>query len=154
MAPRQAATTDAVDASAQRRGFDNSLSRRGFRRHHAPVRLADSIRARELAPTAPCLAGTWTPRPEDEALTLERTGCPAAGDGRSCDWWREAIAGLVLGVTGDVAMTATAAAATGARVASTSYHDPQSPLRFAHPRRDARHLGRSRAASPSSTPRA
>ncbi len=133
-APGEAATTDAVDASAQRRGFDNSLRLgEGFRRHHAPVRLADlPFVLEQLAPTAPCLAGTWTPRPEDEALTLERTGCPAAGDGPAvCDWWREAIAGLVLGVTGDVRHDRHCSRGHGgARCVDVFYRDPQSPLRF------------------------
>lgn len=130
----EAASGGAADSTAQRRGFDNSLRLgEGFRRTYAPLRLADlPFVLEQLAPTAPCLDGVWTPLPDQDALLLERPGCAAAGQVPApCDWWREAIAGLVLGVTGDVRHDRHCSRGHGGeRCVDVFYRDPQSPLRF------------------------
>jgi hypothetical protein len=51
---------------------------------------------------SPCLAGRWSRR--DGARVLTRPGCPGAGarlDPFVCDYWREAIDGLVTGTGAD-----------------------------------------------------
>ncbi len=123
---------------AQRALFENSL-RLGasFSRFHATTIELEQLPATldQLAPVdAPCLHGTWSAFPGDPAaLRLERAGCSACVGGPSaCDAWREAIAGLVLGVTrGQVHHARHESVGHGAsRCVDVFYLDPQSPLRF------------------------
>jgi hypothetical protein len=126
----------AAAAAAQRGVFDNS--RRlgdGFRRFHgAELTLAElpMVLAQLAAASATCLRGTWTQAPDEDTLLLERTGCPAgAGGPRSCDWWREAISGLVLGVTGGLRHARHCSVGHGADRCIDVFHvDPQSPRRY------------------------
>lgn len=135
-----AETTSPADeiALARRTLFDNSL-RLGasFSRYHATTLELDQLPAalEQLAPVAaPCLDGAWSAVPGDApALRLERAGCPdCVGGPNACDDWREAIAGLVLGVTGGLVHHARHASQGhgAARCVDVFYVDPQSPLRF------------------------
>lgn len=89
--------------STLRHVFENSLKLgTGFARFfHTEPALEDlpAVLARLMTP---CASGTWTVLQEGEpALRLERAGCPAAAHGSAaCDYWREAISGLVLGMSG------------------------------------------------------
>jgi hypothetical protein len=80
----------------------------------------------------PCLAGRYRPCEGEAAYFIERGGCPAAELGKGvCDWWREAIEGLVLGITGGIFYTRHASAGRGGGVCvGVLYVDPESPLRF------------------------
>lgn len=123
-------------AAAQRRVFDHSLQLgNGFRRFHDVALELDELPAAldQLAAIgAPCLHGTWTRADGDDALLLTRPGCPASADGpNACDWWREAISGLVLGLTGGLRHTRHHSRGHGAdRCVDVFHADPQSPLRF------------------------
>lgn len=50
----------------------------------------------------PCLKGLWEDRPT--AKVLVRAGCPSGSEGgpRVCQYWREAIDGLTVGISDDV----------------------------------------------------
>lgn len=130
------AAPDDATAVALRRVFDNS--RRlgdGFRRFHgAELTLAELplALAQVAATAATCLRGSWTQAPDEDALVLERAGCPAgAGGPRSCDWWREAVSGLVLGVTGGLRHARHCSVGHGADQCIDVFHvDPQSPRRY------------------------
>jgi hypothetical protein len=123
----------------ERRVYDHSL-RLGasFCRFHALTLALEDIPDaldRIAASDAPCLRGTWSSVPGDTTGTsrLERAGCSAGAEGASaCDAWREAIAGLVLGLTGGQVLHARHASQGhgDARCVDVFYLDPQSPLRF------------------------
>lgn len=126
---------------AERALFENSL-RLGasFSRFHATTLALEELPAAlgALAGAAhdetPCLAGTWSQVPGDaSALRLERAGCAAGSDSAStCAGWREAIAGLVLGLTRGLVHHARHASCGhgAARCVDVFYLDSQSPLRF------------------------
>lgn len=119
-----------VDAlEAARVTFDNSLLLgKGFRRHHAQVSFG------ELGPTlaalkSPCLRGEWRPHAREAAWVLERSPC--GGCAAVCDAWREALDGLVLGLSGDGRATRHRSGGHGdASCVDVIYLDPQSRLRF------------------------
>lgn len=93
----------AIDpARAQRAVFDNSLRLgRGYART-----VGREIGLGEIAEllgrlSVPCLTGEWRPSRGEPGAFLERAGCRSPA-GVVCDFWREAISGLVLGVTGGI----------------------------------------------------
>lgn len=117
----------ALDAA--RVTFDNSLLLgKGFRRHHGEVPFAGLGKALEgLA--GPCLRGRWQAHPREAAFVLERRPC--GGCAAVCDTWREALDGLVLGLSGEGRATRHRSGGHGDEVCvDVVYLDPESPLRF------------------------
>ena len=89
-----------------RRAFENSLRLgEGFVRFNrtqiAPERLPEVLG--QLG--SPCLLGRWSEVTDEAGYWLERAPCRAGADPGCCDHWREAIGGLVLGLTGGVRHT-------------------------------------------------
>lgn len=80
----------------------------------------------------PCLARAWIRAAEEPAYVAEHAGCAAPSQHpRACDYWREAIEGLVLGMTGAVRHGRHASRGHGApHCVDVLYVHPQSPLRF------------------------
>ena len=121
---------------AQRRVFENSLRLgQGFARfHHTALTLETLPDALDQVSgvAAPCLRGTWTAVPDEAALRLERPGCPFRDQGpAACDWWREAISGLVLGVAAGLRHARHQSCGHGdGRCVDIIYVHPESPLRF------------------------
>lgn len=119
---------------ATKRVFDNSLRLGvGFTRAFDKELSLGELPAALSELEAPCLAGTWAPAEGDEpALTLARDGCPAAKLGpAACEFWREAIDGLVLGITGGIRHARHESVGHGgARCFDVVYVRPESPLRF------------------------
>lgn len=114
--------------------FDNSLRLgNGFRDHHqVALALPDlPLALSTLAEHgAPCLRGQWHVAEDDGAVVLERAGCPGAC-ADVCDWWREAIGGLVLGVTGGLRHTRHRSLGHGdATCVDVIYRAAESPLRY------------------------
>ncbi len=118
---------------ALRRVFDNSL-RLGtsFARYHDHELSLEELPALLPQLGAPCLSCRYRPCETEPALFLEQSRCDAATLGAgACDWWKEAIEGLVLGVTGGIFYTRHASAGHGGGVCvGVLYIDPESPLRF------------------------
>lgn len=116
-----------------RRVFDNSLRLGvGFARYFgSEIPLGDlPVILPQLG--APCLSGRYRPCEEEPAYFLEQSGCDASALGAvACDWWREAIEGLVLGITGGIFYTRHASAGHGGGVCvGVLYILPESDLRF------------------------
>lgn len=89
--------------STLRKVFENSLKLgTGFSRFFHTEPALEDLPAVLAQLLTPCASGTWTVLPGGEpALRLERAGCPVAAHGAAaCDYWREAISGLVLGMSG------------------------------------------------------
>ncbi len=124
----------AVDAEATCRGaFDNSLKlASGFARHYGTELPLDALPAALASLGVPCLLGRYTRDDDEPALRLERDGCAARALGQlACDFYREAISGLVLGLTGGVLHARHACAGkAGDRCVDALYLDPESELRF------------------------
>lgn len=120
----------AVDANeVSRRVFDNSLRLgQSFARFAGHELALGELPELLLALGSPCLQGAWRACASEPALTLTRDGCGAVG---ACDYWREAIDGLVLGVTGGIRLARHQSQGHGgARCEDVVYIDPESPLRF------------------------
>lgn len=80
-----------------RRVFDVSLRLgEGFRRHHRMDLPLDDLAVVLPLLGAPCASRSWRRTDKEPALVGARPGCPAAlVHPRACDYWREAIGGLV-----------------------------------------------------------
>jgi hypothetical protein len=120
---------------AERRVFDHSLRLgEGFRRFHAatiPLDDLPEVLAQIAARDAPCLAGTWKSVPGEAAVCLERSGCVARALGPgACDYWREAVSGLVLGLTGLRHARHASVTRGDAHCVDVIYADPESVFRF------------------------
>ena len=120
-------------ARAEKRVFENSLLLgRGFARYHGEeLSLGDLPRAfPELR--SPCTDGVWEVSDDEPALTLVRPGCSEGGrTPQACGLWREAISGLVLGLTGGILHSRIESIHRGgARCADVLHVDPESPLRI------------------------
>lgn len=112
--------------AAERRVFDNCLALgHGFRQFYRQGwQLIDLPRVLGQLET-PCYDGAFA-APDDRTLLLLRGGCPEAGAG--CHHYREALAGLVLGVTGSVLTTRQCSRGAGDdRCIDALHEDPQSP---------------------------
>lgn len=132
-AARAAASAMPSDEAEQlRRTFDNSLrlgqGYAGF--HRAPI-------APEQLPfvlprlDAPCLRGRWAEVECEAGFWLERPPCQLPAPRAFCDHWREAINGLVLGLTFGVCHARHRSAGHGdPACVDLFYADPESPLRF------------------------
>lgn len=122
------------EAELHRRLFENGARLgAGFRQ-----RLRRAVTAAELPELlstlgAPCLAsGTWSVLPGEPGWRFLRQPC-CAGEASSmrCDAWREAIDGLVLGLTGSLRHTRTASAGHGqGQCVDVIYEDAESPSRY------------------------
>jgi len=118
---------------ALRRVFDVSHrlgeSFRAF--HQLDLPLADLI---EVLPAldVPCAARRWAPVPGEAARRAERAPCDAwTRHPRACELWREALDGLVLGLTGAVWFARHASRGAGdPSCVDVLYVHPQSPARF------------------------
>lgn len=143
-AARAAANDPAADLPERlRRAFDHSLRLgKGFARLHGPV---DPERLPDLLARlgSPCLAGRWSEVETEAGFWLERPPCERAASVEHCDHWREAIDGLVLGLTGGVRHTRHHSAGHGSdRCLDLFYANPESPLRYGElPATMARGLG-------------
>lgn len=119
-----------VDAAGLHRTlFENGVRLgEGFRRMEKRAVSMAELPAVLSALESPCLKGQWqTAGPG--AWRLERSPCPARQ--WSCDAWREAIDGLVLGLTGGARHTRTSSAGHGqATCVDLVYEDAESPLRY------------------------
>lgn len=118
---------DALEAS--RKTFDNSLVLgQQFRRRQGPVPFA-ALGATLASLSSECLRGAWKAHAREPAWVLERTPC--SGCASVCDAWREALDGLVLGLSGEGRATRHRSGGHGdATCVDVIYLDPESPLRF------------------------
>lgn len=125
------ATDPAGLTSALRRTFDHSRRLgEGFARFRgAPVPpevLPEVLSALGL----PCLEGRWEAIEEEPGFRLQRPPCRASASAACCDHAREAVDGLVLGMTDGVLHARHESAGHGgARCVDVLYGDPQSSLR-------------------------
>lgn len=116
-----------------RRLFENGARLgEGYRRfHRLQVSLTDLP---ELLPElgVQCLQGTYEVAPKElRALRLIRPPCAARCEAKQCDAWREAIDGLVLGLTGTARHTRVASGGHGqGECIDVLHEDPESPLRW------------------------
>lgn len=88
--------------STLRKVFDNSLKLGdGFARFFRTELELEDLPTALAQLLTPCVSGTWAEAEAEAVLRLERDGCPFAAQGAAaCDYWREAISGLVLGMSG------------------------------------------------------
>ena len=116
-----------------RAAFDNGLKLgEGFRRtYHLDLPLAD-LAALLPALGVPCLERDWRRVDGEAALLGERSGCEDGGaHPRACEYWREAVEGLILGATGAVRHARHRSVGAGdGRCVDVLHVDPRSPLRF------------------------
>jgi hypothetical protein len=116
-----------------RRVFEHSLGLgRGFSRFYGTeLELLDLPRALPLL-GGPCLKRTCAPANGEAALRLWSEGCPVQRLGPvGCDFYREALAGLLLGLTGNLLLSRHASRGHGDRDCVDVVHeDPESPVRF------------------------
>lgn len=134
--PGLAAALAADPAGALQRVFLNSLRlgqgfTRFFRAEITLVELPDLLPRLGL----PCLQGCYRHERGGAAVILERPRCAAGAElgAAVCDFHREAILGLSLGVTGEVELVRHESAGHGASRCVDVFHadpDPESPLRF------------------------
>ncbi len=125
----------AADAEkAIKAGFDNSLRLgAGFARFYGTELPLHTLPDALASLGVPCLAGDYRRDEDEPALWLERAGCPSGALGpHACRFYREAIDGLVLGLTGGILHARhESSGAGGARCVDVFYLDPESDLRFA-----------------------
>jgi hypothetical protein len=115
-----------------RRTYDHGLRLgRGFVRFHGGPVPGTSLGALLGGLTSPCLRGTWTLAETGDALLLARPACPGV-TANTCDYWREAVAGLVHGLTEGLGHVRHASAAGGAENCLDVVHGaPEGRWRFA-----------------------
>ncbi|MBK7859818.1 MAG: hypothetical protein IPJ65_14585 [Archangiaceae bacterium] len=118
-------------AGTLRRVFDNSAKlgfgyRRTWSEEHGVATLPGLLEALE----APCLrGGAW--RLDQRAAALERRPCRPRSSPQVCDYWREAIDGLVAGLSDASRHARHRSLGHGDEVClDLLYEDPESPLRF------------------------
>lgn len=128
-----AAALKSAPDEAHRRVFDNSLQLgQGFARTFKVELTLEQLRDALGSLGVPCLHGTVSECEGEEAFYLERGGCANAALGpAACDFFREAISGLVLGITGGIRHARHESVGRGhARCLDLLHVDPESPLRF------------------------
>lgn len=101
----------------------------GFARFHGGPVASKDLRALLGGLTSPCLRGAWAAEPND-ALCLRRAKCADAERG-TCDFWREALSGLIHGLTEDLIHVRHASPAGGGDCLDVVHGDPEGPWRFA-----------------------
>lgn len=129
-----ASALDEAPEQALRAAFDNSLTLgQGFRRcYSADLTLPDLVRILpELG--SPCVGAQWAHRPDTAAYFSERPPCVVGSEHpRACDYWREAVQGLVLGLTSGVHHARHESIGHGGtRCIDVLYVHSQNPARFA-----------------------
>lgn len=114
---------------AERLVFENAraLGRSFVLHHRARLSLVDLPR---ILPAlgVPCLDGVFSFDPEEPSLRLIRGACPSKG---ACDHFREALSGLVAGLTGDVLSRHESAGAGSERCVDAIHREPRGPSAFA-----------------------
>lgn len=115
--------------------YDNGLRLGlGFARFHGGPVNSDALGGLLGGLTSPCLVGDWMHTPAGDALRLQRKPCGAADRG-TCDFWREAISGLVHGLTDELLHVRHASfpgeAEAGGPCVDVVHGDPEGPWRFA-----------------------
>lgn len=126
-------------ADAERRVFENSLRLgRGFSRTFRVELTLRDLREVLTSLGLPCLHGAV--HEADGALFVERRGCVDESYGpAACDFLREAIAGLTLGITGGIRHARHESRGHGGASCIDFFHvDPESALRFGPIPPDAR----------------
>lgn len=104
----------------------------GFAGRHGAIEgrqeLAELLGALEL----PCARGTWAHAGTEAVSFLRRPRCSGPAQARCCDYWREALDGLALGLSeGRLHHRRHQSRGHGdARCVDVLLEDPQSPLRF------------------------
>jgi len=114
--------------------FDNSLALgAGFARYYGTELPLHALPDTLASLGVPCLLGEWARDEHEPALRLTRAGCPSGALGAgACHFYREAIDGLVLGLTGGILHARHESAGNGGeRCVDVFYLDPESDLRFA-----------------------
>lgn len=112
------------------RVFDNSARlgagfKRHFREHHTLATLPALLGALGV----PCLRGAW--RTTSGAALLERPPCAATQGAGVCDWWREAIDGLVAGLSDEARHARHRSLGHGdGACLDVLYDDPEGTARF------------------------
>lgn len=116
---------------ALRRLFDHSRRLgEGFVRFRGAPVPPEALPAVLPALGLPCLQGRWEAIEEEPGFRLERPPCRSGAGAAFCDHAREAIDGLVLGMTDGVRHARHESAGHGsARCVDVLYADPQSSLR-------------------------
>lgn len=120
------------EAETYRRLFENGVRLgSGYARVHGgpvPLHALPALLARL---GAPCASGALQWRDDEAAFTLSRGPCCAGATADRCDAWREAIDGLVVGLTDGARLARFESAGHGdARCTDFVYENPQSPARF------------------------
>jgi hypothetical protein len=128
-----AAALTAAPELALKDVFDHSRTLGlGFRNYYQlDLPLADLVQV--LPRTAvPCIADSWTRADGEAAYIGRRSGCSAAiWHARACDYWKEAIDGLVAGLTATVRHARhTSLGAGQSECVDVLVVRPESPLRF------------------------
>lgn len=127
------AALEADPAGALRGVFDNS-ARLGasFRRYHREEQTLASLPALLAGLGVACLrGGRWSATPGGASAVYERPACSARATAGTCDYWREAIDGLVVGLGGQVRHARHRSRGHGDEACQdVLYADPESPLRF------------------------
>jgi len=113
--------------SVERRVFDNALALgRRFASYYGDRWLLSDLPRVLPALGTPCADGVFSAPRGDPALLLLREPCRDAGIG--CAYFREAIAGLVLGASGRTLLSRQSSQASGGERCVDVFHDdPQSP---------------------------
>lgn len=116
-----------------RRVFENSLRLGlGFTRHYGLELTLRDLQSALPQLGARCAVGVWTADDDEPALRLARRGCPFKDLGAAgCDYWGEAVNGLVLGLTGGIHHARHRSVGHGDDDCVDVVHvDPESALRF------------------------
>lgn len=125
------AALEADLAGTLRRAFDNSARLgAGYRRTHGERQTLATLPGLLEALGVPCLhGGTW--RFDRHAAALERRPCRRRSTPETCDFWREAIDGLIAGLGDGTRHARHRSLGHGDAVClDLLYDDPESPLRF------------------------
>lgn len=128
----QACATEVDEAGFHRKLFENCARLgEGFARVERRRVSVDEIPTVLSALQSPCLkSGQWEAVGEG-TWRLRRPPCAAQCSKAQCDAWREAVDGLVLGLTGGARHTRTASAGHGqALCVDIVYADADNPLRY------------------------
>ncbi len=124
--------TSVAKEALLRRVYDHALTLgRGFVRYHGGTPVsAEALPALLGALDCPCVGGDWTAT--DGGLVHERPGCEhGVGGPALCDYWREAIGGLVHGLTDGVLHARHASVGRGqSSCRDALYDEPEGPLRY------------------------
>lgn len=130
---RFACAAEVDEPELHRRLFEHGVTLgTGFRRLRGAGVGGDELRALLPQLGAPCLrARTWTRLDGEPGWRAAGAPCGQAAGVGACDAWREAIDGLVLGLTGTLRHTRTASFGHGqAECVDVLYADPESQARY------------------------